>query len=79
MTYDSLFQSAPPVRAATVWNWRDSHNHRFQSAPPVRAATLYFFRAPMSAGVSIRTAREGGDIKALIMSTYHNSFNPHRP
>ena len=62
LTVPLLFQSTPPVKAATEAADRPESWIRFQSTPPVKAAT----RLPMChcvnhAAISIHAAREGGD------------------
>ena len=56
-----VFQSAPPVREATVLSRRTGNSVTFQSAPPVREATLVVMRWQGITNVSIRAPRAGGD------------------
>ena len=58
-----VFQSTPPVKAATeavttAFTWA-----LFQSTPPVKAATLSPAHRGQKVFISIHAAREGGDIK----------------
>ena len=56
-----LFQSTPPVKAATLSVATSYVMYGFQSTPPVKAATQ---EAVVDAGlyeISIHAAREGGD------------------
>ena len=43
-----LFQSTPPVKAATKKRSENHGTHTFQSTPPVKAATAAAFRATQS-------------------------------
>ena len=63
------FQSAPPVRGATIYalTWRDWA--MFQSAPPVRGATAVFVKAFADLNVSIRAPRERGDVLRAIIDS----------
>ena len=56
-----VFQSTPPVKAATGNARMTKDEILFQSTPPVKAATYYSWRFVPDAGISIHAAREGGD------------------
>ena len=56
-----LFQSTPPVKAATVTAVGALASPSFQSTPPVKAATLPLTCKLMPLIISIHAAREGGD------------------
>ena len=56
-----LFQSTPPVKAATMLRVRQCLIWVFQSTPPVKAATLPETYFACCAFISIHAAREGGD------------------
>ena len=59
-----LFQSTPPVKAATNSLSHSLHNFsEFQSTPPVKAATEIFLLLNTNLTISIHAAREGGDCK----------------
>ena len=58
----AIFQSTPPVKAATGAEQVNDTVKQFQSTPPVKAATV----TPLGVvylylGISIHAAREGGD------------------
>ena len=57
-----LFQSTPPVKAATIPAIAISVMRLFQSTPPVKAATIEKHCSPMRIAISIHAAREGGDL-----------------
>ena len=56
-----LFQSTPPVKAATLRTEALQLLEIFQSTPPVKAATIIGMWLGMGAKISIHAAREGGD------------------
>ena len=56
-----IFQSTPPVKAATVSIFASKIYYRFQSTPPVKAATQAALNAAGYTDISIHAAREGGD------------------
>ncbi len=56
-----VFQSAPPVKGATIYGSISKVAKLFQSAPPVKGATHPRTPARRRTGVSIRAPREGGD------------------
>ena len=60
-TMQYIFQSTPPVKAATDEETVKQITGGFQSTPPVKAATnpTYLFNAIVL--ISIHAAREGGD------------------
>ena len=69
MADNSVFQSTPPVKAATTQN----HLSRlgvlgFQSTPPVKAATEPNGDPADDVQISIHAAREGGDFKEAILT-----------
>ena len=74
-----IFQSTPPVKAATVLSAFSSSIATFQSTPPVKAATpssQFLFLCYL---ISIHAAREGGDAKLKNITTADGNFNPRRP
>ena len=56
-----LFQSTPPVKAATFDDVNELWTTRFQSTPPVKAATAMSGTFLTINDISIHAAREGGD------------------
>ena len=65
-----IFQSTPPVKAATSFFDDMQPEFPFQSTPPVKAATKIFnFRYPIY-DISIHAAREGGDLCACYCCGY---------
>ncbi len=74
-----MFQSAPPVKAATHHVFQLTQYGEFQSAPPVKAATAHDARSGERGHVSIRAAREGGDRSSGRGGRPFRSFNPRRP
>ena len=59
-----IFQSTPPVKAATSAVLVIKYGTRiFQSTPPVKAATEKWLASGGKEGISIHAAREGGDHK----------------
>ena len=56
-----VFQSTPPVKAATTTSVTVLRSVLFQSTPPVKAATSSLMTASSAARISIHAAREGGD------------------
>ncbi len=73
-----MFQSAPPVKAATHPLNAPTVMLQFQSAPPVKAATHYHRDGQLSHRVSIRAAGEGGDNSAATVHPSGSGFNPRR-
>ena len=74
-----IFQSTPPVKAATPAACSPLQAYRFHSTPPVKAATLYLIVRLYQIRISIHAAREGGDVlldDGVLCGTY---FNPRRP
>ncbi len=61
----SLFQSAPPVKGATLELILLCIFLQFQSAPPVKGATREFRSCQRNREVSIRAPREGGDASGM--------------
>ena len=64
-----IFQSTPPVKAATLSVFPSVISAIFQSTPPVKAATgnpAYLFSTIVL--ISIHAAREGGDVVGSILS-----------
>ena len=56
-----VFQSTPPVKAATVKSQIIPPITAFQSTPPVKAATIDINYEHTLYFISIHAAREGGD------------------
>ena len=80
MRYDTkLFQSTPPVKAATIINVINIIMHLFQSTPPVKAATISATLNGKSFKISIHAAREGGDFANPRFVNKVVDFNPRRP
>ena len=61
--YCAIFQSTPPVKAATDATIKDGGTSVFQSTPPVKAATFSTVGVSAIAAISIHAAREGGDAR----------------
>ena len=57
-----VFQSTPPVKAATDFSAGSHHALAFQSTPPVKAATTFLTLLFSHLCISIHAAREGGDV-----------------
>ena len=74
-----LFQSTPPVKAATFDYFSIVPPYGFQSTPPVKAATLSEVRYKQEDVISIHAAREGGDAIEYIVVGWVGDFNPRRP
>ena len=74
-----LFQSTPPVKAATEILQRSAQCYLFQSTPPVKAATRYGSAGAFFEIISIHAAREGGDTKFCNVQRNVTYFNPRRP
>ncbi len=75
----SMFQSAPPSRAATCTTRAGTPTELFQSAPPSRAATGGESCQHTAAVVSIRAALTGGDPSPSTPKRVFVRFNPRRP
>ena len=74
-----VFQSTPPVKAATA-GWKAlGYSVKFQSTPPVKAATFQFFAFAPRRDISIHAAREGGDCCEDTLNAWCKNFNPRRP
>ena len=75
-----LFQSTPPVKAATLTlaDW-EAGVLGFQSTPPVKAATDGVSRTDKILIISIHAAREGGDCLRAHGIARQVDFNPRRP
>ena len=56
-----VFQSTPPVKAATDAVCNALRFREFQSTPPVKAATDVYTKTYTGMVISIHAAREGGD------------------
>ena len=74
-----VFQSTPPVKAATIRRLSIRSIARFQSTPPVKAATKWTSIANGDFDISIHAAREGGDGGVNHVTLTLNDFNPRRP
>ncbi len=74
-----LFQSTPPVKAATYTSFVAKMGDRFQSTPPVKAATFNSAEFWAYMDISIHAAREGGDAFRLDSIAFGQYFNPRRP
>ena len=60
--FDFIFQSTPPVKAATIKAMSKAIKVQFQSTPPVKAATDDHIYDMDALEISIHAAREGGDV-----------------
>ena len=58
----AVFQSTPPVKAATRALSANGYDVGFQSTPPVKAATFLQIYDRLITMISIHAAREGGDL-----------------
>ncbi len=76
---NELFQSAPPVKGATVHSGNLSRCFLFQSAPPVKGATASQTSTITKLQVSIRAPREGGDRRERWHRMDSRGFNPRPP
>ncbi len=74
-----LFQSTPPVKAATVTGLFVKIYFKFQSTPPVKAATEQHAVLRPEFFISIHAAREGGDQRINGLENRIKYFNPRRP
>ena len=79
--YDNscIFQSTPPVKAATSCFLPSPPTKEFQSTPPVKAATIRFRGGGLTYDISIHAAREGGDARGARSTPEPVDFNPRRP
>ena len=77
--FAAVFQSTPPVKAATGRLSVIRSRKAFQSTPPVKAATKSVTRMGYIGGISIHAAREGGDAILLLSRRRILHFNPRRP
>ena len=78
-TTKSGFQSTPPVWAETYSGFAMALIARFQSTPPVWAETGYLTILGMLKGISIHSARVGGDSEGPEFCRCQRNFNPLRP
>ena len=76
---EKVFQSTPPVKAATGEHMADRTDTIFQSTPPVKAATGAVVDNIAPVLISIHAAREGGDLPAFGCRRRRRDFNPRRP
>src|ERR1035441_1598113 len=76
---NTLFQSTPPARAATIHPCAGLLTVAFQSTPPARAATQIESALCVKDAVSIHAAREGGDRQVASFVHFTLCFNPRRP
>ena len=74
-----VFQSTPPVKAATLHTPTTTATATFQSTPPVKAATIQTFHSTTVGHISIHAAREGGDAVERGLAAIGMHFNPRRP
>ena len=76
----AIFQSTPPVKAATFFRFSADGCELFQSTPPVKAATCLLCVLSVLCYISIHAAREGGDpMQESSMLSRQLYFNPRRP
>ena len=75
----AVFQSTPPVKAATYMGYSFFNDIGFQSTPPVKAATDYTRDCPQPCNISIHAAREGGDKKERLVSDEVTAFQSTPP
>ena len=76
---NALFQSTPPVKAATMADFNKRLDNEFQSTPPVKAATSGKYSTDDKYIISIHAAREGGDAAPTRRGAQQHHFNPRRP
>ena len=75
-----LFQSTPPVKAATILIWSNTFIWAFQSTPPVKAATRQAEQLKKAElAISIHAAREGGDGRPRLPSSCTEIFQSTPP
>ena len=67
---NNVFQSTPPVKAATKMVSRLCKRQTFQSTPPVKAATYLCSFRNNCVIISIHAAREGGDVVYCVCCRY---------
>ena len=77
--YRKIFQSTPPVKAATPFARSSPPPTAFQSTPPVKAATSELNEIMRPLKISIHAAREGGDYTPSLKTEPTIHFNPRRP
>ena len=75
----TLFQSTPPVKAATASIFKYDFESLFQSTPPVKAATPQYRHGAGVAAISIHAAREGGDHTAGSVHARSTAFQSTPP
>ena len=76
---DCIFQSTPPVKAATFAKFQKLLPKIFQSTPPVKAATEEESAGLTDAEISIHAAREGGDTYTAISTHTMRGFQSTPP
>ena len=77
---NSVFQSTPPVKAATkAVDSARKEVKKFQSTPPVKAATISSQRRIVEVCISIHAAREGGDFSRSCSTLHGISFQSTPP
>ena len=78
-TFDfKLFQSTPPVKAATISSALAMLvSMPFQSTPPVKAATMMYLDENGNEIISIHAAREGGDVAASAATASTETISIH--
>ena len=74
-----VFQSTPPVKAATVMTAHTADDGLFQSTPPVKAATSIQTVYGNLTEISIHAAREGGDAMLLPVKPVEARFQSTPP
>ena len=66
----NVFQSTPPVKAATKKVFEKMQKVLFQSTPPVKAATKAGLDEGYFVSISIHAAREGGDALMCVSTLF---------
>ena len=75
----TIFQSTPPVKAATLLIFYLQSFSVFQSTPPVKAATIQKLTDWACCQISIHAAREGGDAIVHTDKTCNDKFQSTPP
>ena len=74
-----MFQSAPPVKGAILYNFTHKVWQYVSIRAPREGGDMELMRAGSFHTVSIRAPREGGDPTAPIKSIASTCFNPRPP
>ena len=79
MRLRAVFQSTPPVKAATVYSADKAIYVRISIHAAREGGDPCLFGAFLSLSISIHAAREGGDTAAGVFRKLDKNFNPRRP